>query len=263
MAKKKKQPSINQVINTKPEVEDARQTLSARTVAPHKPLTVEEFELALLEARKIRITHKTSNKSLGKLKKRKDEIGAQARAEISRRDKLKPPKKTEAYNTLKKHLMSGSTHAKKFEKISQTLKIGNPKSIARTIRQAANEVKQKRSKKYTTKKISAQAVKVERQRARAARKKRDLHSTKGVSWEGVQKSWTGPGFYNVNNKKKKGSPMWFDSPEERYNYHNPTKPMAIPVNPNQAKTSLKPKGLVDRLIDKVVGELHGNKHGSF
>ena len=143
-----KQKNKNPVINTEPELEDSSPTLAAKSLVSRAKMTLEELE-ALEEAKKNR------SKSSGK-----------------RRAAPKRAKKSEAYAALKKMLLSGSISEKKIKAIHGTLKQGNPKSIARIVKQAASEMKAKRSAKYYTKKISAEAIKAERKRVAEAKKRK-------------------------------------------------------------------------------------------
>ncbi len=251
MTPKKQAKAIRDPINLKPSLDEPDGAMQKRPRGTKPPqMKVEDFELQLLEARKLRITKKTSNHSLGKLQNH-PELGEAARKEKARRLAAKPPSKTTAYNTLKKHLTSGSTNAKKIAAIHQTLKTGNPKSIARIVKRAAEEVKAKRSKKYTTKKISKQAVAAERARAKAANKKR-----KNKKSRGGHDSWEGPGFYPIGSGKRRPA-KWFDKPED---YHAATAAPVVPVAPKQAAHTLKPSNPIQSGIERIMAMF---RHGRF
>lgn len=106
-----KKPTISVEIN--PEIEGeaedsrvqnstsrARKHMKFNGVAQHTVAENEE-ELSEAEAREYNITSRTSNRTLGQLKARKDEIGRKAREEIRRRQ---PMTKHTAAHILRKHL---------------------------------------------------------------------------------------------------------------------------------------------------------------
>src|SRR5437868_1206183 len=91
-----------------------------------------DLELFLIEKTIYRIDPRTSNRALGQLKKRSDLTGIMARAEIKRREKQKPPSKTQIYDALRKRRTS---------KVAPHIKDANPANVARAVRKGIEDLK--------------------------------------------------------------------------------------------------------------------------
>ena len=137
------------------------------------------------EARQYKITAKTSNKSLGRLARRKDTIGRQAKQELKRRLTARENSVFQNKGTAKKKLesaLSGKStlnHATA-KKIIATLGL-NPKSaIAKSLTSVADKHKAKKDEAKQMKKImkSQEYLKNQKLKAKAlkARKEEDLRN---------------------------------------------------------------------------------------
>lgn len=104
----------------------------------------------LVEAKTYTINSKTSNKSLVKLAKRKDDVGSRAKAEISRRQKAAPPKVSHVLSKLQDHLVHGKPLDP--ETLAHLSRASN-KSITAVVNKAKKAEEQKKIEAKIRKKI--------------------------------------------------------------------------------------------------------------